>query len=89
MKGLVSRLVAGVVAGVAIYVGFSIWADVGRVGEALRAFHWGYAVLACLLAAGNYAVRFGRWQYYLRRARAHETDPHGRQPAPCSWRGSR
>jgi uncharacterized protein (TIRG00374 family) len=66
MKGLVSRLVAGVAAGVAIYVGFSIWADVGRVGEALRAFHWGYAVLACLLAAGNYAVRFGRWQYYLR-----------------------
>jgi uncharacterized protein (TIRG00374 family) len=65
MKGLVPRLVAGVVAGVAIYVGFSIWADVGRVGEALRAFRWGYLALACLLAAGNYAVRFGRWQYYL------------------------
>ena len=65
MKGLVPRLVAGVAAGVAIYVGFSIWADVGRVGEALRSFHWAYLVAACLLAAGNYAVRFGRWQYYL------------------------
>jgi uncharacterized protein (TIRG00374 family) len=65
VKGLVSRLVAGVVAGVAIYVGFSIWADVGRVGEALRAFRWSFAALACLLAAANYAVRFGRWQYYL------------------------
>jgi uncharacterized protein (TIRG00374 family) len=66
MKGWVSRLVAGIVTGVAIYVGFSIWADVGRVGEALRHFHWGYAALACLLAAGNYAVRFVRWHYYLR-----------------------
>lgn len=66
MKGWVPRLVAGVVTGVAIYVGFSIWADVGKVGEALRSFHWEYAGLACLLAAGNYAVRFLRWQYYLR-----------------------
>jgi uncharacterized protein (TIRG00374 family) len=65
MKGVVPRLVAGVAAGVAIYVGFSIWADVGRVGEALRSFHWPYLLAACLLAAGNYAVRFGRWQYYL------------------------
>jgi glycosyltransferase 2 family protein len=66
MKGLVYRLVAGVAAGVAIYVGFSIWADVGRVGEALAAFSWPAAVGACVLAAGNYAIRFLRWQYYLR-----------------------
>jgi len=65
VKGLVSRLVAGVAAGVAIYVGFSIWADVGRVGEALRAFRWRFAGLACLLAAANYGMRFARWQYYL------------------------
>jgi glycosyltransferase 2 family protein len=67
MKRLVSRLVAGLVVGVAVYVGFSIWADVGRVGEALAAFRWRYALLACLLAAANYGVRFLRWQYYLRR----------------------
>lgn len=66
MKGWIPRLVAGVVAGVAVYVGFSIWADVGKVGEALRAFRWGFALLACLLAAGNYGVRFLRWHYYLR-----------------------
>ena len=53
MKRLVSRLVAGLVVGVAVYVGFSIWADVGRVGEALPSFHWRYALLACLLAAGE------------------------------------
>ena len=67
MKRLVSRLVAGVVVGVAVYVGFSIWADVGRVGEALRAFRWSFLLYACLLAATNYAVRFLRWQFYLRK----------------------
>ena len=65
MKRLVSRLVAGIVVGVAVYVGFSIWADVGRVGEALRSFQWRYALLACLLAAANYGIRFVRWQFYL------------------------
>jgi uncharacterized protein (TIRG00374 family) len=66
MKGLVGRVAIGVAAGVAVYVGFTIWANAGRVAEALRAFHWSMAALACLLAAGNYLVRFGRWQYYLR-----------------------
>ena len=67
MKRIVSRLVAGIVVGVGVYVAFSIWADVGRVGEALSRFRWHYALLACLLAAANYAVRFGRWQYFLRK----------------------
>jgi len=67
MKRLVSRLVAGLVVGVAVYVGFSIYADVGRVGEALRSFQWRYALLACLLAAANYGIRFVRWQFYLRK----------------------
>ena len=67
MKRIVSRLVPGLVIGVALFIGFSIWAGVGKVGGALRAFHWRYAALACLLAAVNYAIRFLRWQYYLRR----------------------
>jgi uncharacterized protein (TIRG00374 family) len=66
MKGLVGRVALGVAAGVAVYVGFTIWADAGRVGAALREFSWGMAGLACLLAACNYLIRFGRWQYYLR-----------------------
>jgi glycosyltransferase 2 family protein len=66
VKGLVGRVALGVAAGVAVYVGFTIWADAGRVGAALRGFSWGMAALACLLAACNYLVRFARWQYYLR-----------------------
>ena len=66
MKGLVGRVALGVAAGVAVYVGFSIWANARQVAEALGHFRWSLAALACLLAAGNYLVRFGRWQYYLR-----------------------
>jgi glycosyltransferase 2 family protein len=66
MKGLVGRVALGVAAGVAVYVGFSIWANAGRVGAALASFSWRLAALACLLAAGNYLVRFARWQVYLR-----------------------
>jgi uncharacterized protein (TIRG00374 family) len=66
MKGLVGRVALGVAAGVAVYVGFTIWANAARVAEALHAFHWSLAALACVLAGGNYLVRFGRWHYYLR-----------------------
>jgi uncharacterized protein (TIRG00374 family) len=67
MKRITSRLIAGVGVGVAVYIGFSIWAGVETVGGALRSFRWRYALLACLLAAANYGIRFLRWQFYLRR----------------------
>jgi len=67
MKRMTSRLVAGVAAGVAVYIGVSVWVGVGKVGEALRQFQWRFAALACVLAAANYGVRFLRWQYYLRK----------------------
>lgn len=66
MGKLITRVVLGIAAGVAVYVGFSIWANAGRVADALARFHWGAAAAACALALGNYAVRFVRWQYYLR-----------------------
>ena len=87
MKRLVVRVALGVAAGVAVYIGFTIWADAGRVGGALRAFHWSMAALACLLAAGNYLVRFLRWEYYLR-VLGLRVAPR-RQPARCSSRASR
>jgi glycosyltransferase 2 family protein len=66
MGKLITRVVLGIAAGVAVYVGFSIWANAGRVADALARFHWVAAAAACALALGNYAVRFVRWQYYLR-----------------------
>ena len=66
MKRLLSRVLVGVAAGVAVYVAFSIWADARSVGAALAGFSWSAAAAALGLAAANYLVRFVRWQYYLR-----------------------
>ena len=65
MKKLLGRVILGVAAGVAVYVGFSIWADARSVGRALAGFRWVIALAALALASLNYLVRFGRWHYYL------------------------
>jgi len=66
VKKLLGRVILGVAAGVAIYVGFSIWADARSVGRALAGFRWVIALAALALASLNYLVRFGRWHYYLK-----------------------
>jgi conserved hypothetical protein len=66
VKKLLGRVILGVAAGVAIYVGFSIWADARSVGRALADFQWLIALAALALASLNYLVRFGRWHYYLK-----------------------
>jgi uncharacterized protein (TIRG00374 family) len=63
---LLPRVLIGVAAGVAIYVGFSVWADARNVGRALASFAWITALGGIGLALANYLVRFVRWQYYLR-----------------------
>ena len=67
MKGLLGRVLLGVAAGVAVYVGFSVWANAREVGHALDRFWWRTAAAAAGLAAVNYAVRWLRWEYYLGR----------------------
>jgi uncharacterized protein (TIRG00374 family) len=66
VKKLLLRVILGVAAGVAVYVGFSIWADARSVGRALADFQWLIAAAALGLAFLNYLVRFGRWHYYLK-----------------------
>ncbi len=66
MKKLLGRVILGVAAGVAIYVGFSIWAGARSVGRALADFQWLIVLAALGLASLNYLVRFGRWHYYLK-----------------------
>jgi glycosyltransferase 2 family protein len=66
VRKLLVRVTLGVTAGVAVYVGFSIWADARSVGRALASFTWSMALAALFLAFLNYLVRFGRWHYYLK-----------------------
>jgi uncharacterized protein (TIRG00374 family) len=66
VKKLLGKIILGVVAGVAVYVAFSIAADARSVGRALAEFHWVIALFALGLASLNYLVRFVRWHYYLK-----------------------
>jgi uncharacterized protein (TIRG00374 family) len=54
--------------GVAVFAGFSIYADVQELGDRMAGFHWWAFGAALALALLNYLVRFARWSLYLRGA---------------------
>ncbi|HUH01789.1 MAG TPA: hypothetical protein VML75_07320, partial [Kofleriaceae bacterium] len=60
------RLIVLTVVAVAIFVGFSIYADVNELGDRLAGFGWWAFGAALALALANYAIRFVRWALYLR-----------------------
>ncbi len=68
---LFRRVIWGVVLGMAIYVGFALWADARQVGAAFGRYAWWTTGAGLALAAANYGLRFWRWQYYLRRLGLH------------------
>lgn len=66
-NNLVRRLMPAVLLGGLVFVALSLYTDVGKLAANLSTFHFGALALAIALASANYAVRFLRWQYYLRR----------------------
>lgn len=52
---------------VVVYGGFIFWNDVSALGNALEHFTWSTFVASLALALGNYALRFVKWEFYLRR----------------------
>jgi uncharacterized membrane protein YbhN (UPF0104 family) len=52
--------------GVAVFAGFSIYADLGKTGARLIRFAPAAIVAALALATANYLIRFVRWELYLR-----------------------
>jgi uncharacterized protein (TIRG00374 family) len=59
-------LVFGVLLGLGVFAGFSIYADTGKLGERLAGYAWWTFAGALGLALINYILRFARWQLYLR-----------------------
>lgn len=66
MKRAWRRLAIGIAAGVAVFAGFSIYADVSELGDRLADFSWWAFVAALALALANYGLRLARWNFYLR-----------------------
>lgn len=61
----------GVAIAALLYVGGSVWAGVGEVGESLARFSWPIYGVVLLLTLLNYGLRFWKWQYLLGRLGVH------------------
>ncbi len=61
------RLLLGVLLGVVLYAAVVAYSGFRQVQGALAQFHWSAFAGALALASLNYCLRFGKWQYYLRR----------------------
>lgn len=66
IRGMGRRLMLAGILGVLVFAGFGLYADLGELQRNLARFTWAYLPLALGLVLVNYAVRFLRWQYYLR-----------------------
>jgi len=71
VKNTWRRLIIVTVAGVAVFAGFSIYADVSELGDRLAGFGWWAMAAALSLALANYAIRYVRWTLYLRASDIH------------------
>lgn len=63
------RLLLGIIAGVLVFAGISLYADTGKLSDRLGEFAWSAFFIALGMALLNYTLRFIRWQLYLRRCR--------------------
>lgn len=62
------RLAAGFLLAVLVVSGLALFSDVRSLGNAFRRFDWSLSIPVLLLTLGNYALRWGKWEIYLRRA---------------------
>ena len=66
MKKLERRVIYGLLIGVAVYATAAIYADLDVLEEALGAFSWWHYAAALGLSTANYALRFVKWEIFLR-----------------------
>jgi len=60
-------VVISIAIGAFLYLGGAVMADIDRVSGALETFQWWMLIPVCGLTLLNYALRFVKWHYLLRR----------------------
>ncbi len=65
-QGLRSQIALGLLLGFTVIILLVAFADVGRLRENLARFRWEYLPLVIGLTLFNYALRFAKWEFYLR-----------------------
>lgn len=68
MSRLYGRLILGLVFGVAVLVGFALYADLQSLAMNLGGFTWWYLFPVLGLTVLSYGLRFLKWHYFLGRA---------------------
>ena len=72
MGNIRSKILLGLLLGIAVIVGVALAADLNKVMSAVVAFQWGWVPLILGLTMFNYLLRFGKWHYYLRQVGLHD-----------------
>lgn len=67
MNHVGKKVLAATLFGVVVYAGLALWSDVTQLRHYLVTFEWWTFAGALALAFTNYIIRFGKWEYYLRR----------------------
>lgn len=68
-RRLAPRLLVGLLIAVAVVSGLAFFGDARQLGAVLRDFEWWLALPVLALTLANYALRFAKWELYLRRLR--------------------
>jgi hypothetical protein len=71
MNRFMRRLASAMLLGVAVYLFFALYTGVRKIELSLMSFHWSAFGIALGLATMNYAIRFLKWQHYLKRLGVH------------------
>ena len=60
------RLIIAIAAGLGVYIGLALYANITDLSHSFAAFQWGYIPLILGLTLLNYLLRFYKWDLYLR-----------------------
>jgi uncharacterized protein (TIRG00374 family) len=60
-----SKILLGLLLGIAVIVGMALAADLNKVMSAVATFEWGWLPAILALTSFNYVLRFFKWHYYL------------------------
>lgn len=66
MENLSKKLLISALMGMLLIVGLALWSDVRALAASMLSFEWAWLPLVLLLTLANYALRFVKWQAYLR-----------------------
>ncbi len=65
MKGSFrGKLILSIAFGALVYIGFTMYADAGKLIEAYKGFDWAWLPLVFVCTSTNYLFRFWKWDYY-------------------------